>query len=89
MSSVPDDGNRWIGHYRDHFSKYSILWVQSRKSADETVEKMERFVFSYIGVPKILQSDNGREFDNQVYIAVCIIIPMVLSFNTYVCSCLS
>ena len=49
-------------------SKHSILWVQSRKSADETVEKMERFVFSYLGVPKILQSGNGREFDNQVYI---------------------
>lgn len=69
MSSIPDGGNRWIGHYRDHFSKYSILWVQKRKSADETVENMERFVFSYLGVPKILQSDNGREFDNQVAIA--------------------
>ena len=59
------------------FSKFSILWTQGRKSADETVENMERFVFSYIGVPKILQSDNGREFDNQVTLfidAVCIYI---------------
>ena len=82
MSSVPDNGKRWIGHYRDHFSKYSILWVQQRKSADETIENMERFVFSYLGVPRILQSDNGRKFDNQVrsYIykyfnTACIVTP--------------
>ena len=66
MSSVPDRGNRWNGHYKDHFSKYSILWAQCRKCAEETVRNIERFVFSYLGVPKILQSDNGREFDNQV-----------------------
>lgn len=73
MSSVPDGGNRWIGHYKDHFSKYSIIWAQYSKRADETVANMERFVFAYLGVPKILQSDNGREFDNQV----CLLLPNI------------
>ena len=66
MSSIPDGDNRWIGHYKDHFSKYSILWAQNKKCAKETVENIERFVFAYLGVPRILQSDNGREFNNEV-----------------------
>ena len=66
MSSIPDSNNRWIGHYKDHFSKFSILWAQSRKCAAETVLCLQRYVFAYLGVPKILQSDHGREFNNEV-----------------------
>ncbi|XP_065903846.1 KRAB-A domain-containing protein 2-like [Dysidea avara] len=67
MSSIPDSNNRWIGHYKDHFSKFSILWAQSRKCAAETVLCLQRYVFAYLGVPKILQSDHGREFNNELF----------------------
>ncbi|XP_065895709.1 uncharacterized protein [Dysidea avara] len=67
MSSIPDSNNRWIGHYKDHFNKFSILWAQSRKCAAETVLCLQRYVFAYLGVPKILQSDHGREFNNELF----------------------
>ena len=66
MRSCSDGAYNWIGHYKDHFSKFSILWAQRRKCAQETIDCIERFVFAYLGVPKILQSDNGRKFDNEV-----------------------
>ena len=52
--------------YKDHFSKFSIIWPQKKKCAEETIECLERFVFAYLGVPKLLQSDNGKEFNNHV-----------------------
>lgn len=68
MRSCSDHGYSWIGHYKDHFSKFSIIWTQKRKCATETIGCMERFVFAYLGVPKLLQSDNGKEFNNEVSI---------------------
>ena len=66
MRSCPDGEYKWIGHYKDHFSKFSIIWVQIQKCAYETITNMERFVFAFFGAPKIMQSDNGKEFNNQV-----------------------
>ena len=66
MRSCSDAGYNWIGHYKDHFSKFSIIWPQRKKSAAETIQCLERYVFAYLGVPKLLQSDNGKEFNNSV-----------------------
>ena len=66
MRSCPDGEYKWIGHYKDHFSKFSIIWVQKRKCAYETIKNVERFVFAFFGAPKIMQSDNGKEFNNTV-----------------------
>ena len=54
----------WIGHGIDHFTKFNYLWAQRRKKAGETVENLKKFVFGYLGMPFILQSDNGLEFKN-------------------------
>jgi len=66
MRSCSDADYNWIGHYKDHFSKFSIIWPQKKKSATETIQCLETFVFAYLGVPKLLQSDNGKEFNNRV-----------------------
>ena len=70
MRSCPDGEYKWIGHYKDHFSKFSIIWAQKRKCAYETIKNVERFVFSFFGAPKIMQSDNGKEFNNTVCLYV-------------------
>ena len=44
----------------DHWSKYHILWPMMKKSAVEVAMGLVTWVFPYLGLPKILQSDNGR-----------------------------
>ena len=54
----------WIGHFMDHWSKIHVLFPLMEKSAAEVALNLSSKVFSYFGLPKILQSDNGREFVN-------------------------
>ena len=61
MSSQPDGDYKWILHARDHFSKYSWIFPLTSKRAAEVAEKLTT-LFCMFGPPKILQSDNGREF---------------------------
>ena len=63
---MPDESYNYIAHYMDHWSKFHIIWPIMKKSAVEVAMGLATRVFPYIGVPKILQSDNGREFVNEV-----------------------
>ena len=66
MRHRPDGMYKWIGHYMDHWSKIHILFPLSRKSAAEVALNLQNHVFSYLGTPKILHSDNGKEFVNEI-----------------------
>ncbi len=50
----------------DHWSKLHVIFALTRKSAAEVVLNLQNLVFSYLGTPKILHSDNGREFVNDI-----------------------
>ena len=63
---MPNDEYNYIAHYMDHWSKFHVLWPLMRKSAIEVATGLVHKVFPYFGLPKILQSDNGREFVNEV-----------------------
>lgn len=65
MQSNPDGEYKWIMVYEDHLTKYCIVLPGKTKTAEETAEKL-KFIFSILAAPVILQSDNGREFVNQV-----------------------
>ncbi|XP_071170909.1 SCAN domain-containing protein 3-like [Mytilus edulis] len=64
--SDPDGQYCWIGHYIDHYTKFNFFWPQMNKSADEVAHNLPVHVFSVVGLPSILQHDNGREFCNAV-----------------------
>ena len=55
MRHMPDDSYNYIAHYMDH-------WPLMRKSAIimEVSVGLATKVFPYLGLPKILQSDNGK-----------------------------
>ena len=67
MQSETDGDYKWIFNYVDHLTKFCVLLPGKTKTAQETAEKLV-FVFSLLSAPIILQSDNGREFVNQVII---------------------
>ena len=68
MRHRPDGPYHWIGHFMDHWSKLHVLFPLMHKSAVEVAVSLSSKVFAYTiyGLPKILQSDNGREFVNCV-----------------------
>ena len=50
----------------DHWSKVHVLFPLMQKCAEEVALNLVTKVFSYFGLPRILQSDNGREFVNAI-----------------------
>lgn len=55
--------------YQDHFTKFIQLRPLKSKCAVEVAAALID-IFSIFGVPQILQSDNGREFRNQIVTAL-------------------
>ncbi|KAH7703060.1 KRAB-A domain-containing protein 2-like protein [Aphelenchoides avenae] len=51
--------------YQDHLTKFVVLRALVRKTAIEVAGKLKE-IFAVFGAPRILQSDNGKEFANQV-----------------------
>lgn len=50
---------------KDHLTKYVILNPLTRKTAAEVAKQLLK-IFSDFGAPRILQSDNGKEFANAI-----------------------
>ena len=65
MLTVPDIGFKWILNYQDHFIKWVVLKPLKQKCAEEVASNLVTIFYS-LGAPNILQSDNGKEFDNRL-----------------------
>ena len=65
MRSNPDGEYNWILNYQDHFTKWIVLCPLKRKCAVEVASTLVS-VFYTLDSPCILQSDNGKEFDNNL-----------------------
>ena len=65
MQSEPDGEFKFILNYQDHLTKFLCLRPLRQKTADEVADHLLD-IFCLLGAPHILQSDNGREFANQV-----------------------
>ena len=61
MRTKPDGVYVWILHLKDHFSKFSMLYALKSKRSSEITYYISLFV-RHLGIPGILQCDNGREF---------------------------
>eukprot|EP01116_Phalansterium_solitarium_P015395 TRINITY_DN339_c0_g1_i2.p1 TRINITY_DN339_c0_g1~~TRINITY_DN339_c0_g1_i2.p1 ORF type:complete len:947 (-),score=63.67 TRINITY_DN339_c0_g1_i2:465-3221(-) len=58
-------GMKYIAVWTDHFSKYAFATPIPSKEAVEVARFVLRIIREY-GTPEILQSDQGREFNNQL-----------------------
>jgi len=66
MRHLPHNGYKWILHLVDHWSKFHFAYPLVSKSARDVAEALRKWVFPVMGLPSILQSDNGREFVNKL-----------------------
>lgn len=67
LQSQADGDYKFIMVYQDHLTKFVRLRALKTKTAAEVAYHLTD-IFSDIGAPIILQSDNGREFANSVRI---------------------
>ena len=66
MRHLPDGSYNWILHCVDHWSKFNFAYPLTSKHAVGVSTALNSHIFPYFGVPRILHSDNGREFINKV-----------------------
>ena len=59
--NVTNDGYKYILNYQDHLTKFVILKPLKSKKGSEINESLLD-IFTTVGVPQILQCDNGNEF---------------------------
>lgn len=59
--SLPDGEYKFILHYKEHLTKFSICRPLKRKTAADVAAELLH-IFLTFGAPRVLQSDNGREF---------------------------
>ena len=65
MQSMPDGEFKWILNAQDHLTKFCHLRPLRAKSAKEVSWALFK-IFCRFGAPVVLQSDNGKEFRNEV-----------------------
>ncbi|CAI6354197.1 unnamed protein product [Macrosiphum euphorbiae] len=56
---------KFIMVYQDHLTKFVVIKPLKTKTAEEVAYNLID-IFTLLGAPSILQSDNGREFSNQI-----------------------
>ena len=66
MRHLPHGNYKWILHVVDHWSKFHFIFLLISKSAADVANALHKWVFPVMGLPSILQSDNGREFVNKL-----------------------
>ena len=57
---------KWILHIVDHWSKFNFAFPLEHKSASNVANALQKWIFPFVELPSILQSDNGREFVNKL-----------------------
>jgi hypothetical protein len=80
LQSIRVKGYNWVLQYQDHFTKLSVLRPLKSKRGIEVAHALLG-VFTEFGPPNILQSDNGREFVNQILDELKVLWPNIVIVN--------
>jgi len=80
MRARPDGEYRWIAHARDHFTRFS--WTRPLKTKEaNNVAGFLLEIFMMFGAPRILHSDNGKEFVAQIIKDLIALYPKTVIIN--------
>lgn len=68
MQNIPDfdDKFTFMGHFLDYHTKYNVLFPLKKDNAFCVAEKLCKYVFSNFGIPRIIHSNMGREFIDEL-----------------------
>jgi transposase InsO family protein len=80
MQSSPDGNYKYILNVQDHCSKFCILRPLMNKTAVAVATELLD-IFCLMGAPKILHSDNGREFTAKVIDELRLLWPEMVLVN--------
>ena len=64
-------GYNWVVDIIDHFSKFLMSYPVKNNDAKSTLNCMKQFCLT-IGIPNIIQSDNGLEYKNSLWEEFCL-----------------
>jgi len=67
MRATPHNGYHWILHIKDHFSRYTFLYALRDKTSAGVAACIAQWL-GVVGIPRILQCDNGAEFKSVLLI---------------------
>ncbi|XP_056157718.1 uncharacterized protein LOC130132152 [Lampris incognitus] len=68
---VTDSGNCYVHMAMDYFTKWTEVYVVLDQSTTITAEGLVEEMFACFGVPTELHSDQGQNFESQVFSEVC------------------
>jgi len=80
FQSLPDGEYRFIMHYKEHLTKFSFCQPLTCKKAVEVAKELLSVFLTY-GAPRVLQSDNGREFTAGLIKALASLWPDLVLVN--------
>ena len=82
---MKDGTYRYITHYVEYLTKFHFLRpLKSKTASDVTYELL--LIFHDIGVPHVLQSDNGREFTANIIQKLSCMWPQLALMNYNKCA---
>ena len=61
------DGHRYILVIADYFSKWTEAFPMKNKCADTVADLLEDNIILRFGMPLVIHSDHGREFQNEIF----------------------
>jgi len=80
FQSLPDGDFKFILHYKEHLTKFSIFRPLKCKKASEVAKELLN-IFLTFGAPHVLQSDNGREFTADIITELASLWPDLILVN--------
>lgn len=80
MQTMKDESYRYILHYVEFLTKFHIIRPLKTKATNDVAKEL-LYIFLDFGAPRILQSDNGREFTSQLIRQLSSLWPELVLVN--------
>ena len=70
MPTTPS-GNKWILVLTDHFTRWQNALPLQSATAPAIAQALDQRVFTYFGLPEVIHSDRGTQFESELFTELC------------------